>query len=181
MKWLPFSSGLHGAITRIPDRYWAPVAASAMLAIIGAIGIASSEPLLFASLGPSAYLAARKPQERSTKFYNVFMGHLSGLAAGFLAVFALGAWNAPVPFVDSHSLAPVRLFAIALAVLWSLSFDSLLHVDHAPTEATTILVASGVFRTATDALMVIQGVAIMAFLSEMFRRLRARHPQEQQT
>jgi hypothetical protein len=104
---------------------------------------------------------------------------MTGLGAGFLAVFALGAWNAPTPFVNSYSLAPVRLFAVALAVLWSLFADSLLHVDHTATEATTILVATGFFRTGTDALMVIQAVAIMAFLSEVFRRLRAGRPPEQ--
>jgi hypothetical protein len=175
----PFPSGVHGLIAQIPDRYWAPVAASAILTIIGAIAIAADEPLLFASLGPSAYLAAKKPRERSTTFYNVFVGHMTGLGAGFLAVFALGAWNAPTPFVNSYSLAPVRLFAVALAVLWSLFADSLLRVDHTATEATTILVATGFFRTGTDALMVIQAVAIMAFLSEVFRRLRAGRPPEQ--
>jgi hypothetical protein len=107
---------------------WAPFATSAMVTIIASIGIAAHDLLLFASLGPSAYLAARKPQERSTTFYNVFAGHMTGMGAGFLAVFALGAWNAPIPFVTSYSVAPVRLFAVAIAVFCSLLADALLHV-----------------------------------------------------
>ncbi|HEX7363183.1 MAG TPA: hypothetical protein VF283_22055 [Bryobacteraceae bacterium] len=107
-----------------------PLAAAIMLGVIGVIGIGAREPLLFASLGPSAYLAARKPTQRSTTFYNVFVGHMSGL----------------------------------------------LGVDHTATEATTLLVASGLFRTGADALMVVQGVVIMAFLSEVFRRLRVGQP-----
>lgn len=98
------------------------------------------------------------------------------LGAGFFAVFLLHAWTAPITFVNSYSIAPLRVACMALAVFLSLFADSLLHIDHAATEATTILVAMGFFRTFTDALMVVQGVAIIAILSELFRRLRAGQP-----
>jgi hypothetical protein len=169
----PIPEALHDRALRVPMRYWAPLAASAMLTAIAGIGVAAKEPLLFASLGPSAYLAARKPQEKSTTFHNVFFGHLIGLGAGFLSVWVLGASHAPVPFLSSYSIAPIRLAVIALAVFLSLFVDALLGIDHTATEATTLLVATGFFRTAMDALVVIQSVAIMAVLSELFRRLRA--------
>lgn len=169
----PIPEALHDWALRVPTRYWAPIAASLMVTAVAAVGFAAKEPLLFASLGPSAYLAARKPEQKSTKFYHVFVGHLVGLGAGFLTVYMLGASKAPVPFVTSYSIAPIRIAVIALAVFLSLFVDALLQVDHTATEATTILVAAGFFRTATDALMVIQGVALMAVLSELFRRLRA--------
>ena len=139
----PFPFRLHSAIARIPVMLWAPFATSAMVTIIASIGIAAHDLLLFASLGPSAYLAARKPQERSTTFYNVFAGHMTGMGAGFLAVFALSAWNAPIPFVTSYSVAPVRLFAVAIAS--SAAFLRTRCCMWAATEATTILVATGFF------------------------------------
>lgn len=169
---------MHNFVTRIPDRYWGPLAASFMVTTVAAIGWAAKEPLLFASLGPSVYLAAKKPDQRSTTFYNVFVGHLTGLGAGFFSVFIFHAWNAPVPFVTSYSIAPIRIAVLAVAVFLSLFIDSLLNVDHTATEATTILVATGFFKTATDALMVVQGVTLIALLSEIFRRLRAGHTHE---
>ena len=172
----PFPPAWRDWAGRVPDRYWAPTAAVLMLAAVAGIGIAAREPLLFASLGPSAYLAAHKPRERSASFHNVFLGHMIGLGAGFFAVFLLHAWTAPITFVNSYSIAPIRLACVALAVFLSLFADSLLHIDHAATEATTILVATGFFRTAKDALMVVQAVAIVAILSELFRRVRAGEP-----
>lgn len=147
-----------------------------MLSAVAGIGIAAREPLLFASLGPSAYLAAHRPRERTSSFHNIFLGHMIGLGAGFFAVFVLHAWTAPVSFVNSYSIAPIRVAAMALAVFLSMFADCRLGIDHAATEATTILVAMGFFRTATDALMVVQGVAIIAILSELFRRVRAGQP-----
>lgn len=172
----PFPAAWHDRVARIPDRYWAPAAAVLMLSAVAGIGIAAREPLLFASLGPSAYLAAHKPKERTASFHNIFLGHMIGLGAGFFSVFLLHAWTAPITFVNSYSIAPIRLACVALAVLLSMFADCLLHIDHAATEATTILVATGFFRTATDALMVVQAVAIIAILSELFRRVRAGQP-----
>jgi hypothetical protein len=174
----PFPLAWHEKVARVPDRYWAPAAAAVMVSAVAAIGFAAHEPLLFASLGPSAYLAARKPHERSGAFYSVFIGHMIGLGAGFLAVFLLNAWNAPVPYVTSYSIAPIRIAVVAIAVFLSLFVDALIHVDHAATEATTILVATGFFHTARDAAMVVQGVVIMAILSELFRRLRGGRPRD---
>lgn len=172
----PFPAAWRDRVGRIPDSYWAPSAAVLMLSAVAGIGIAAREPLLFASLGPSAYLAAHKPKERTSSFHNVFLGHMIGLGAGFLAVFVLHAWSAPVAFVDSYSIAPIRVAAMALAVFLSMFADCRLGIDHAATEATTILVAMGFFRTAADAVMVVQAVAIVATLSELFRRLRAGQP-----
>jgi HPP family len=175
----PFPRGWHEWARRIPDRYWAPTAAVLMLSAVAGIGIAAREPLLFASLGPSAYLAAHKPKERTSSFHNVFLGHMIGLGAGFLAVFLLHAWSAPVSFVNSYSIAPIRVASMALAVFLSMFADCRLGIDHAATEATSILVAMGFFRTVTDALMVVQGVAIIAILSELFRRIRAGQSREE--
>lgn len=172
----PFPASWRHWAGRIPDRYWAPAAAVLMLSAVAGIGIAAREPLLFASLGPSAYLAAHKPKERTASFHNIFLGHMIGLGAGFLSVFLLHAWTAPVSFVNSYSIAPIRVAAMALAVFLSMFADCRLGIDHAATEATTLLVALGFFRTATDALMVVQGVAIIAILSELCRRLRVGEP-----
>ncbi len=175
----PFPPAWRDWAARFPDRYWAPTAAVLMLSAVAGIGIAAREPLLFASLGPSAYLAAHRPRERTASFHNIFLGHMIGLGAGFFAVFLLHAWSAPITFVNSYSIAPIRVACVALAVFLSMFADFRLGIDHAATEATTILVATGFFRTVTDAVMVVQGVVIIAILSELFRRVRAGQPRSE--
>jgi hypothetical protein len=59
------------------------------------LGWGLHQPLIFASLGPTAYELVEQPQIRSARVYNVIVGHLIGLGAGFLSVFVLNAWSEP--------------------------------------------------------------------------------------
>ena len=59
------------------------------------LGWGVHQPLIFASLGPTAYERVEQPQIRRAKVYNIIVGHLVGLGAGFLSVFVLNAWSEP--------------------------------------------------------------------------------------
>lgn len=65
-----------------------------MLAL-AAIGWATKQPLIFASLGPTAYGLVEQPQLPSARAYNIIAGHLIGLGAGFLALCLLNACKVP--------------------------------------------------------------------------------------
>jgi len=75
--------------------FWATLGEGGLVLSLAAIGWATNQPLIFASLGPTAYELVEQPQLPSARAYNIVAGHLIGLAAGFLAVYMMNAWAAP--------------------------------------------------------------------------------------
>src|SRR5215831_13773907 len=74
------------------DLVWATLGEGALVLALATIGWATNQPLIFASLGPTAYELVEQPRMPSARPYNVIVGHLIGLSAGFLAVYLLNAW-----------------------------------------------------------------------------------------
>jgi hypothetical protein len=145
------------------------IGAIALLA--GAIaGMPAGYAWLFPSLGPTAYLQAESPANPAARFYNSIVGHLVGLAAGFLAVFLLSAYNDPVTLV-AHQLTAGRAVAAALAVAVTLLVCLLLKASHPPAAATTLLAALGSFKI-EDAPAILIGILLVSALGEVARRMR---------
>ncbi len=159
---------------QIPDILWDPLAAAALLIAIGLLGVLTNEPLLFPSLGPTAFLQAEDPEMRMARFYNTVVGHLIGLGSGIVAVLLLHANQLP-PALATSRLAPARIFASALAIALTIVIGLLLRASHPPAAATTLLVALGGFRfTARTLLVVVAGILLIGVLGEGLRRLRLR-------
>ncbi len=159
---------------QIPDILWDPLAAAALLIAIGLLGVLTNEPLLFPSLGPTAFLQAEDPEMRMARFYNTVVGHLIGLGSGVVAVLLLHA-NQAASAMATGRLAPVRIFASALAIALTIVIGLLLRASHPPAAATTLLVALGGFRfTARTLLVVVAGILLIGVLGEGLRRLRLR-------
>jgi hypothetical protein len=81
-----YSSGPSICVNR-PDLLWATLGEGGLVLTLAAIGWATNQPLIFASLGPTAYELVELPQLPSARAYNIIVGHLIGLGAGFLAVY----------------------------------------------------------------------------------------------
>lgn len=159
----------------VPDIVWAPLAAGLLMFLAGAIGLALGQPLLFPSLGPTAFLQTETPELRTARFYNTVVGHLIGLAAGLFAVFVLSTQQAP-NVLASQQLTFVRLAAAALSVILTLLFGYVLRASHPPAAATTLLIALGSLSpTGATVRTVIIGVLIVAIAGEALRRLRLGH------
>ncbi|HET9742656.1 MAG TPA: HPP family protein [Terriglobales bacterium] len=145
----------------------------ALLLAIGAIGWAAHQPLVFASLGPTAYEQVDQPHSKSSRPYNVLIGHLVGLGAGFLAVYIFNAWNEP-KVLSTGTITAARLWAIVVSVLLTTLGTMLLKAKQPAATATTLLVALGSMQTTRDALAIIAGVVLITILGEPLRRVRAR-------
>lgn len=157
---------------RLPHAVWAPLAAGALMLLAGGLGLIVGQPWLFPSLGPTAFLQVETPDQPASRFYNTVVGHAVGIVAGFLAVLALRAGQAP-PLFATHQLVPVRVWASVLAIVLSMLGIALLRATHPPAAATTLLISLGGFRpTAHDALTIAAGVLIVAVAGEALRRFR---------
>ncbi|MEO8285366.1 MAG: HPP family protein [Chloroflexota bacterium] len=157
--------------TTILDPIWAPLVGGFLMLVVGVLGLLTGRPLLFPSLGPTAYLQAGSPANPAARIYNTIVGHFIGLGMGFLSVALFNAWNSPTPFAD-HRLAPERMGASVLAIMLTLLVALLLKAFHPPAGATTLLVTLGGFKTLEDALTVVAGVLVIAIVGEVARRLR---------
>ena len=159
---------------QVADLLWGPIATGGLVLSAGVVGLVAGQPLLFPSLGPTALLHAEFPEQRSARFYNTVVGHLVGLAMGYLAVIAVAAESAP-PVIAAHQLHPSRVIAGTVAVTLTWLVLWILRATHPPAAATTLLAALGAFRpNVTDALDVVGGVLVIAVLGESVRWARER-------
>jgi CBS-domain-containing membrane protein len=149
---------------------WPTVMAAVLLLIIGLTAWVASQPWLFPSLGPTAYLLAKYPELPSSRIYNCIVGHLVGIASGFIAVAIFNAWQAPI--VPLNDVTAPRIWAATVAVGLTVLGNTLLRSGHPPAAATTLLIALGTFKTGWDAVIIIIGVLLLTALGLGMKRLR---------
>jgi CBS-domain-containing membrane protein len=140
-----------------------------MLAV-GGTSLLAGQPWLFPSLGPTALVEIEYPAHRSARIYNVIVGHLSAMIAGFFAVILLGAQRLPMALVRP---TPSRVLAAAIAISLTLAATRLLRASHPPAASTTLVVALGGFAaTWHDAATIVAGVVLVAIVGRGLRRVR---------
>lgn len=167
MSWQPLR-----LVGRIPDPIWAPASASVVMLAIGLLGVATGEPWLFPSLGPTAFMQAEFPEHPTTDVYHTVVGHLIGIGAGIGAVLLLGAQDAPAIDVTGD-LVPIRVWAAALSVAATILLTILLRASHPPAASTTLLFSLGALdSTWREAGLVIAGIVLVALLGYLVRLLR---------
>lgn len=145
----------------------------ALILLLGAIGWASHRPLIFASLGPTAYELLENPHSKSARTYNVIAGHLVGLGAGFFALWVFHAWGDP-KVLSTGIITGHRLWAAALSAALTALLTQVIHASQPASLATTLLVSLGSMQTGRDALAIVIGVVILAAVGEPVRRQRAK-------
>ncbi|HEY6274125.1 MAG TPA: HPP family protein [Terriglobales bacterium] len=152
------------------DQNWVPLLEGGLILLMGGITLALQRPLLFASLGPTAYEQIEKPESPSAKLYNVIVGHWIGMASGFAALALLNAWNVPKPTIGHFTAARVEACTIAVALT---ALCTLLAKAGQPAAyATAIMVAEGSMQRASDAWAIALAVIILGLVGEPIRRMR---------
>ncbi len=126
---------------------------AAVLAVFGffsgslAIGMLASmahlahSPLVFPSLGPTAFLLFSRPLEPQASPRNAVLGHLIGAVAGWASLLLFGL--ADVPGAGLGNVTWPRLGAAALSIGLTIGLMELWDVPHPPAGATTMIVSLG--------------------------------------
>src|SRR5438445_9434846 len=83
------------------------------IALSGTWAWAVKEPLVFPSLGATAFLIFETPMAEVGSPRNTVIGHSVGIAAGFIALVMFGLFNQPSAYVTRISLARVGAIAVA--------------------------------------------------------------------
>ena len=152
------------------DLLIAPLGEAVLILVVSIIGWASHQPLIFASLGPTAYELIEKPKLPSARPYNIVVGHLIAVLAGFAAIFLTRAWS--VPGVSVHGVPFLRVWAAVVAALLTAFFTLLFKAAQPAALSTTLLISLGLMQTAQNGLMILAGVVLITLIGEPIRILR---------
>src|SRR6476469_9842374 len=117
------------------------------------------QPLLFPSLGATAFLIFETPMAEVGSPRNTIIGHTVGVAAAVLSLAIFGLLHSPSVYVTGVSVS--RIGAVALSVALTGGILRVLRSAHPPAGATTIIVASGLLHTPKQLADVIIGVLLL--------------------
>ena len=137
------------------------------IAIMSAAAALTRQPLVFPSLGPTAFLLFYTPHARSNSPRATIAGHLIGVGAGYLALVVFGLTSAG-PALSTGVTWP-RVGAAALSLGLTAGVMIWLKVPHPPAGATTLIVSLGILTRPEQlavlmlavVLLVLQGLAIL--------------------
>jgi CBS domain-containing membrane protein len=139
------------------------------IALSGVAAWAFDEPLLFPSLGATAFLFFETPMAEIASPRNAIIGHVVAVLAAVAALFLFGLIDAPSAY--EAGVVPERIGAVALAVAMTGGGLRLLRSAHPPAGATTIIVSSGLLDDPIQLVAVVVGVALLTAASFGLNRL----------
>jgi CBS-domain-containing membrane protein len=130
------------------------------IGLSGLIAWLLQEPLVFPSLGATAFLFFETPMAEVASIRNTVIGHAVGAAVAFL-------WLNVFGFVGDESgietgFDAARVACVALSLGFTGFFLRLLRAAHPPAGATTVIVSIGLLTTWDECLILIAGVALLA-------------------
>jgi CBS domain-containing membrane protein len=142
--------------------------AACLLALSGLAAYFTGQPLLFPSLGPTAFLFFEQPMAETASPRNTLIGHLVAILAGALSLAVFGLLDNPSILVEGVTLA--RAFAGALSLALTGAVLLLLRSSHPPTGATTLIVSLGFLQTPGEMAVLMAGVALLTVVGRTINR-----------
>jgi CBS domain-containing membrane protein len=138
------------------------------IGLSGTWAYVAKQPLLFPSLGATAFLIFETPMAEVGSPRNTIIGHSVGVAAAVLSLAIFGLLDAPSVYVTGVSVG--RIGAIALSVALTGGVLRVLRSAHPPAGATTIIVASGLLVKPKQIADVLIGVLLLTIAGWLLNR-----------
>lgn len=139
------------------------------IALSGLAAWAFDEPLLFPSLGATAFLFFETPMAEVASPRNAIIGHGVAIVAAMVAIAVFGLLDAPSAY--ETGVVPARIGAVALAVALTGGTLRLLRAAHPPAGATTIIVSSGLLDKPEQLVAVAVGVVLLTIAGVTLNRV----------
>ena len=143
----------------------------ACLVALGVSGLAAyftRQPLLFPSLGPTAFLFFESPMSPQASPRNTLIGHLIAVLAGAFSLAVFGLLHHPSILAEGVTLARVGAGALSVALTGSVLL--LLESSHPPTGATTLIVSLGLLKTPHEMAVLMVGVVLLTVAGWILNR-----------
>ena len=154
------------------DLLIAPVCEGGLILLVSLAAWLSHKPLIFASLGPTAYELIEQPHRKSARPYNIIVGHLIAVIAGLAAVYVTHASD------SSRGLPRKRPAAAGLGRNTRRRAHSARHTSSSRHTACRtfhpLVVSLGNMQRWQDGLVIMIAILLMTALGEPLRILRER-------
>jgi CBS-domain-containing membrane protein len=162
-------------LDRLMNKHNETVVASVFALICGTLGIGvmslaaylSHSPMIFASLGPTAFLFFYSPRSKSASPRNALMGHFIACAVGFAALNIFGIHET----ISYDSMKWGYIFTCAFSLGLTSAFMVLLNCPHPPAGSTTLIVALGFLHQVSQLSLLMLAVVMLTALSLLLNRL----------
>jgi CBS domain-containing membrane protein len=137
------------------------------LAVSGLAAYLFKQPLLFPSLGPTAFLFFAYPLRSPSSPRNTLIGHLVAVLAGALSLAIFGLLDHPSVLQEGVTLPRIgAAFSIALTGAILL----LLRSSHPPAGASVLIVSLGFFQRPLEMLTLMIGVLLLTVVAWVINR-----------
>lgn len=161
------------------DLIIAPVCEGALILVVSVAAWLTQQPLVFTSLGPTAYEMIEQPHRKSARPYNVIGGHLIAVVAGFLALLITHAWRTPA--VSARHIQFPRVEAAVLSTALTVLGTLLARATQPAALSTTLLISLGTLQQWRDVAVIMAAVLLMTIVGEPIRNWRNRQIPDEQT
>lgn len=139
------------------------------IALLAALAMLTGVPIVFPSLGPTAFLFFFTPTAPSASPRNCIYGHAIGIACGYAALWVTGLAHAPPAMTTGVDWA--RIIAAALSLSATGALMILFKAAHPPAGATTLIISLGIVTKPLHLLVIEVAVALLAVQAIVINRL----------
>ncbi len=151
-------------LTRYPNRWarslFAFISGGTSIAVMSLAALYTQQPLLFPSLGPSAFLFFYKPSASSASPRNAVLAHGAGILVGWLS-WSLLASGTPLGKTAAAALSLSLLSAVMIAA----------DIAHPPAASTALLVSLGMITEIPDLMALMVAVILLTLQAMLIHRL----------
>lgn len=165
--------GLHERLAyrygRAGDALYSFTACLFALAVSGLAAYLLKQPLLFPSLGPTAFLFFESPMSARSSPRNTLIGHMAAVLAGAFSLAVFGLLDDPSILVENVTLA--RAGAGAFSVALTGAAQVLLRASHPPAGATVLIVSLGLLQKPSEMAVLMAGVVVLTVVGWSINRL----------
>jgi CBS-domain-containing membrane protein len=139
------------------------------IAVMALAAVATGQPFVFPSLGPTAFLLFYTPLLPAACPRNTIGGHVIGAAAGYFALVVFGLTDAAPALAAGVTGSRVGAAALSLgltsgAMVWA-------RVPHPPAGATTLIVSLGILHEPDQLAVLLLAVALLVVQGFVINRL----------
>ncbi len=139
------------------------------IGVMASCALATRQPFVFPSLGPTAFLLFSAPTSAAASPRNTVCGHAIGAGAGYAALLLFGLRDEGAALATEVTTGHVGAAALSLALTSALMV--LARVPHPPAGATTLIISLGILREPRHLVVLMLAVVLLSLQGYVINRV----------
>jgi CBS domain-containing membrane protein len=139
------------------------------IGLLSIVALLTQSPFVFPSLGPTGFLLFSVTSSPMACPRNTIVGNAIALAVGYLSLVLTGLTGTGSVLTTGFTWP--RVIAVVLSIALTSGLLDLLHVQHPPAGATTLIVSLGLITTLWKLGIVLASIVLLVVLAILINRL----------